>query len=226
MNRMAKVSLILLAICLTLTIGGVVYADDPAVDEVTDSPEISEPHGEIAPLPPIPTADEYVPPQNLRERTRESMRQAEEAQGDDTANSIPCDGPWTELELTYGTLQIPAEHGGGTAEGYSGFYVGITSFCTPWIQPVAGSRMTYGGEVDYGKVRANASMLWPHNTFFWTRTVDASPCGLNCARALGPRQDYLHLGRTWLTQSNHYFSDGEGADFDYWLIDTRHVLDF
>lgn len=203
------------------------YADGPVPEEeVWEVPETIEPIGEIAPLPPIPTADEYVPPQNPRERFKQSVRQANGVEDPDVAQSIPCDGPWTELELTYGALTIPSKHGGGAAEGYSGFYVGITRVCTPWIQPVAGSRMTYGGQVDYGKVRATVAMLWPHNTLFWTRTVDSSPCGLQCARALGPRQDYLHLGRKWVSQSNHYFSDGEGADFEYWLIDTRHVLEF
>ena len=87
MNRLAKVSLIIIAVLIALTIRGVVYADGPVPKEAT-LVENPEDENRPPPLPPIPTADQYIPPPDPSDRIQTPT---DNTDGEDTAaDETPC----------------------------------------------------------------------------------------------------------------------------------------
>ena len=189
-----------------------VQAEEPTTEPPVDADGFLEtPEGFVPPpLPPIPTRAEYEAgwktPQHVPEQT-------EGADGDEAADHPdPC-AAFQELKLDYWTYTIPAEQGGGTAEGYAGLYWGKTSGCDRWIRPVAGSRVTYGGQVDMCDVTGRAKRSWPSSDdFFWNRRDEIEPCGLTPARVI-ERTRFVIPGHKYTVWGNHHFENGDGADF-------------
>ena len=215
---------IVLAVSLTLVIPAL--AEDPDTDPVAsgpgEDPAIDE--SEIPPLPPIPTRDEYVPPAiSFKDRVEQSLREAENA--GETASSCP---EWDDLQLDYFTEDVPTEHGGGTAEGYSGFYYGMVDggiWCAVWVRPVAGSRITYGGEVDECSVQGKAKVTWPmQDDFFWNRSDKETPCNMNGARVID-RKHWNFQGKTWAVWGYHVFKDTNEDDKHWYESGYTYVSD-
>ena len=207
--------MIVLGLILALTLTVPTHAEGPPEEQepMPQPPVFLDPEDfDIPPIPPIPTKDEYVTPQRPNRASEDDVAQYE------------C-GYSSTLVLAYYTQSIPDDHGGGTAEGYSGFYYGTLASCHSFLQPVSASRVTYGGEVEYCRMKVNAKRHPNDDDDFWRTRSSRSPCNLTGARKLGPMQVWVYLvPNTWTIWGDHFFEDGEGADYWYAVGDTFEQL--
>ena len=217
MSKAIRLFPILPILIVTAVVLGLIFATPVEAEEPPTNPPVGE-DGFIElpadfvppPLPTIPTRAEYEAGWTTPQHT------TEQASGDPQADDSGGCAEEQELVLTYWTEAIPPEQGGGTAEGYAGFYAGRTSTCYNWIQPVAGSRVTYGGEVDKCRVKGRSKRVWPStDIIFWTKTDKNEPCGLEPARVISPPRGVVP-GHRYGVWGSHRFENGNGAD--YWQI--------
>ncbi len=194
------------------------HAEEPETAPPVDADGFIELPSDFVPppLPPIPTLAEYEAGWKTPQHTTPD-------DGDTAADSGGDCLEQQELTLTYWTKAIPSEQGGGTAEGYAGFYAGRTEECYNWIQPVTGTRVTYGGQIDNCWVKGRSKRVWPDSDrIFWTATDEIEPCGVTPARVISRARGAVP-GHKYGVWGDHRFRNGDGADLWQIFGDTYTV---
>ena len=204
MKTLMKTILMLsLVVALTLFLAVPAFAEDSKTPIAGEIGVISDPDV-IPPIPPIPTRDQYTEGPTLQELAADRPLQEDGTLASD-AYCVPAQ--W--LKLTYYTHPIPDSHGGGTAEGYSGFHYGRLDNCKLYVQPVANSRVTYGGEIDTCEMEISVDRWKPilGTELYWEDEATRIPCNMNGARRTGPTDVFQYPVNKWDSRGYHYFED-------------------
>ena len=131
------------------------------------------------------------------------------------------------LKLTYYTYAIPANHGGGQAEGYSGFQYGRLDDCELWVEPVANSRVTHDGEIDECRMEVSVDRWKPigGTELWWEAEATRIVCNMNGTRETGPIDEFTYPVNKWYSRGYHYFED-EHPSFWYTAGNTYTYLQY